>query len=328
METKYGFTKMTPAEFEGWISAQRVARTILTLQQHHTWNPDYLSFTGDNHFELQKGMRDYHVTHNGWQDIGQHFSIFPDGMIVTGRSLEKSPACIFGFNVNSICIENVGNFDLQKDIMREAQKNSIVDVTASLCHKFSIPVHTDKIVYHHWFNLSNGERNNGTKNNKSCPGTAFFGGNKVEDCKTHFLPLVRQTMNQSAVDDSHPILKYVCVTSAILNIRKQPNGSAEKATDRGPAELGAILRVFKIQNNWYKISGSKQHWVSGRYTQDAKRGTVKADTLNVRNGPGADFSRVGSFLKNQEVFIIDEVDGWGKVSMEEKWVNTNFLTFH
>ena len=63
-------------------------------------------------------MKAYHVTYNGWNDIGQHFTIFPDGLILTGRSLEKSPACIYGQNANAICIENLGNFDLGGDQMR------------------------------------------------------------------------------------------------------------------------------------------------------------------------------------------------------------------
>ncbi len=335
METQNGFTKLTPAEFERWMEDQRVARTILTLQQHHTWNPDYSSFKGGNHFEMQQAMKDYHVGHNGWLDIGQHFSIFPDGMILTGRSLEKSPACIFGNNSNSVCIENIGNFDLNKDVMNDLQKDSIVKTSAAICKKFSIPVNTDKIVYHHWFNLSTGDRNNGTKNNKSCPGTNFFGGNKVEDCKKHFLPLVSHVLDSSLPEENPPVLKYVCVTANVLNIRKQSNGNAEKVTDREPATLGSILRVYKIQNDWFKISGSKQHWVSGRFTKDVQRAMVNADTLNVRNGPSTDFSIVGSFVKGQEVFIIEQVEvikngkstHWCKISMEEKWVSKAFLTF-
>jgi hypothetical protein len=44
MESKYGFVKMTIAEFGSWILSQRIARTILTVQQHHTWSPNYTHF--------------------------------------------------------------------------------------------------------------------------------------------------------------------------------------------------------------------------------------------------------------------------------------------
>jgi hypothetical protein len=39
MESKNGFLKMSIAEFIPWIHAQRIARTIITIQQHHTWSP-------------------------------------------------------------------------------------------------------------------------------------------------------------------------------------------------------------------------------------------------------------------------------------------------
>lgn len=327
METRFGFTKMTISEFEQWIAAERVARTIIYLQQHHTWAPDYSSFNGNNHLELQKNMRDYHVNHNGWSNIGQHFSIFPDGAIVTGRSLENSPACILGNNANAICIENVGNFDTGKDTMRPEQADAIIRATAAICRKFSIPVNTEKIVYHHWFDLGSGARNNGTRNNKSCPGTSFFGGNKVADCEQHFLPLVNSVLSGIPVQPAAPILKYVTVTANTLNIRKQPNAQADKVPDREPAIFGAILRVFKEQNGWLKISSSKQHWVSGAHTKNVTRATVNTDTLNVRLGPGTSFSKTGSLAKGTELFIVEEQDGWCRISFDDKWVKKEFLSF-
>ncbi|RYY67337.1 MAG: N-acetylmuramoyl-L-alanine amidase [Chitinophagaceae bacterium] len=190
MTTQFGFTKMTIDEFETWITTCHITRTILTIQQHHTYSPAYAHFKGVNHFELQQGMKNYHVNQNGWADIGQHFTTFPDGTIITGRSLDISPACIKGQNANAICIENLGNFDTGKDKMTIAQKDTIIRMTAKLCSRFNLPVNVNSIVYHHWFDLVTGLRNNGTRNNKSCPGTDFFGGNKVNDCIANFLPLV------------------------------------------------------------------------------------------------------------------------------------------
>ena len=327
MDTKYGFTKMSIAEFETWISNQQVARTILYLQHHHTFNPDYSSFDGNNHFDLQLAMRNYHVHSNGWIDIGQHITIFPDGQIVTGRSFENSPACIFGNNANAFCIENLGYFDTGKDQMEESQKTAIVRATAAICKRFAISINTDKIVYHHWFDLGTGERNNGVpsqgSSNKSCPGTNFFGGNKVSDCENNFLPLVSNIF--SAIPGAS-VIKYVFVTAEFLNIRTGPSSSFAKAPDRIPVQQGAVLRVYQVQNNWYKISNSQEHWVYSRYTDEVKRATVNANTLNVRNGPSAQNTVVGSFLKGQEVFIFEESNAWSKVSLEAKWVKSSFLT--
>ena len=325
METKYNFTLMSIAEFETWLAELRVARTIITVQQHHTYSPDYKLFKGSNHFELQKAMRDYHVTHNGWENIGQHFTIFPDGTVMTGRPLERSPACIAGNNANSLCIEAVGNFDKNGDSMNDVQKECIVRVVAAICKRFGIPVGTDKILYHHWFNLTSGARNNGSGGNKSCPGSNFFGGNKVADCEKNFIPLIQNALAGTTVSLPE-VLKYVCVTSDTLNVRQGPVYTANLADDREAATFGAILRIYKEENGWYRISSSQEHWVSGRYTKDVIRATVNANTLNVRNQPGIQGLKIGSFKKNQEIFVFEDQDGWSKVSMEEKWVKTSYLT--
>ncbi|SOE21027.1 SH3-like domain-containing protein [Spirosomataceae bacterium TFI 002] len=327
METKYGFTKMSVSEFETWISNQRVGRTIIYLQQHHTYIPTYQNFTGSNHFEMQVGMKNHHVVYNGWNDIGQHFSVFPDGMILTGRNLEFTPACILGNNSNAICIENIGNFDTGNDQMTTLQQDSIVRLSAAICKKFSIPIDSNKIVYHHWFNLSTGERNNGTAFNKSCPGTSFFGGNKVADCEANFLPLVQQALTGGITPNPIQPIKYAIVTAQSLNVRVGPDWRLNKATDREAIIIGSIIRVYEEQNGWYRISSSQQHWVSGRYTDDVRRALVNASTLNVRSGPSTSFSKVGSFMKGQEVFIIESVNGWCRISMDNKWVKDNYLDF-
>lgn len=325
MKTKYGFTQFSIQEFETYIQTLKVGRTILYIQEHHTFSPDYKLCTSTNQFELQRGMKDYHVNTNGWMDIAQHFSTFPDGSIVTGRNMENSPACIYGFNSHAICIENVGYFDIGKDLMTQAQKDTIVKMTAILANKFSIPITTDRIVYHHWFNLSTGERNNGTGSNKSCPGTAFFGGNKVADCEANFLPLVRNAANGIIQPAFIEVLEYRIITASKLNVRIEAASSAAKASDRAPIPLGSVLRVFQEKDGWYKISNSAEHWIFGRYTQAVSRATVNADVLNVRSGSDASFSKVGSLTKGTEVFILIESNGWSKIGLQTMWVKSSFL---
>lgn len=326
MKTKYGFTLFSLDEFENYIKNLKVGRTVLYIQQHHTYSPNYNLCTNSNQLELQKGMKNHHVNTNGWSDIGQHFSTFPDGSIATGRSIENSPACIYGFNSNAICIENVGNFDTGNDVMTLLQKDTIVKMTAILCKKFNIPITSDRIVYHHWFNLSSGERNNGTGGNKSCPGTAFFGGNKVADCENNFLPLVQNVINRMPSPTPISILEYRIITANELNVRTLPSASSAKASDRAAIPLGSVLRIFEEKNGWYKISSSSSHWISGRYTQKVIRATVNADTLNIRNGAGIDFSIVGSLVKGTEIFITEEKNGWCKIGLETKWVKNTLVT--
>lgn len=331
MESKYGFTKMTLEEFRTYITDLKVARTVLTVQEHHTYSPSYKLFKGNNQFDLQKSMKNYHVNSNGWSDIGQHFSTFPDGSIVTGRSMERSPACIYGANANSVCMEHVGNFDLNGDEMTEAHKKTIVGMTAALCKKFSIPVNTDKVVYHHWYNLSTGKRNNGSGGNKSCPGTNFFGGNKVEDAQANFIPLVKAAYDGNSGGGNHEDLpqfqKYVVVTADALNIREGADISSAISCDRDPATLGSILRVFGEQNGWLQISSSAYQWVYGRYTKDVRRAVVNTDALNIRTGPGTNYPATTTFNKGHEVFIEKESGNWAKVAMDDKWMSKTYLDF-
>jgi len=329
MQTRYNFTLLTLDEFEKWLSAQTVARTILNIQQHHTWVPSYIHFSGNNHFERQLAMKNHHVGVNGWADIGQHFTVFPDGMIVTGRPLERVPACIFGHNANAICIENLGNFDIGKDEMRPEQREATIRVTAMLCQKFNLPVNPFSIVYHHWFDLATGTRNNGSGINKSCPGTNFFGGNKVVDSINNFFPLVQQAIDAAIETERNPshLIKNVMVTASRLNIRSGPSGRAILAQGRDAAITGAILRVYDERDGWYKISNSQENWVASRFTIEAHRATVNANALNVRSGPGTNFPRVDSLIRGEEIYIVAEINNWCKIAIEEKWVNKSFLTF-
>jgi SH3-like domain-containing protein len=328
MESRHGFTKMTLAEFGTWLAQQRVGRTILHIQQHHTWNPSYAHFDGRNHFERQQAMRNHHVGANGWADIGQHFTTFPDGTIMTGRPLERAPACIYGQNANAICLEHFGNFDRGGDNMTPQHRETIIKMTALLCRRFNLPVNVYSIVYHHWFDLSSGVRNNGGRNTKSCPGTNFFGGNSVYDATQHFLPLVQQALGgQQPTAVSSNLKGYAVVTASRLNIRDAATTTATVVADREPLLTGSILRVYEEKNGWSRISQSQSHWVATRFTHPVKYAVVKADVLRVRSGPQNTYPMVGTVAKGEELFVIEERDGWSKISIEDKWVNSGFLNF-
>ncbi len=322
-----GFIKFSAAEFITWIKGISVSRTVSRIQHHHTFIPRYRQFDGSNHFELQKNMRNHHVTHNGWSDIGQHFSVFPDGMIVTGRTLNQTPACIYGANSRAICIENIGNFDEGEDTMEEAQKHAIVAVTAAIINRFPSIACDDKgIIYHHWFDLSTGARRDGEGTTKSCPGTAFFGGNKVENFNEFFLPLVKAQVN---VPDSNPgmqnIDRFVVVTASYLNIRTGPGSRNKKITEHGPAERGSILRVTKEENGWLKISNSKNHWVFGRYTQPVTRGVINTDGSEVFEGPGTEYDVLETLDKGDDVYIHTVENSWLNIG-PARWIKNSLVT--
>ena len=156
VQTSYGFTRFdTESEFKNWLKNQKVTRTVNKLQLHHTGAPCYANFykSGgghENELSRQLSMKNFHVNTRGMSDIAQHFTIFPNGKIVTGRSLNKNPAGITGWNTGAICVEIYGNFDKGQDTMTAEQKKAVVMLYGELCKKFNLTPSTNTIRCHAW----------------------------------------------------------------------------------------------------------------------------------------------------------------------------------
>ena len=183
---------LTIEEFKKYVISVKVTRSIKLIQLHHTYSPNYSHFNGYNHLTLQKNMRDYHVNTNGWSDIGQHFTIFPDGKICTGRNINTSPAGIYGANTGAICIECLGNFDKGGDTMTDAQKDAIAGAVKILLDKFNLNAE-ESVTYHAWWTASGSELGDYVKGKsaKTCPGTNFFGGNTLTAYEKNLMPLIK-----------------------------------------------------------------------------------------------------------------------------------------
>ena len=136
-----GFLMFQPDEAESFLTGHMPKRKIQLVQLHHTWSPEYKHFDGKNHFTRQASMRKSHLA-RGFADIAQHFTVFPDGLILTGRSLDQNPAGIVGANSGAICIENFGNFDAGQDVMTAEQADAIITLVAALCTVFGLEPET------------------------------------------------------------------------------------------------------------------------------------------------------------------------------------------
>ena len=330
MRTKGQFILFSVEEFDHWLSNTQFNRTIRRIQNHHTWKPHYGDFDGSNHFAKLEAMRDFHVNHNGWKDIAQNITTFPDGIVAICRSFETTPACIIGANNDAICIENLGDFDVGRDKMSEAHKSCIVRVNALLCREFRLTPNTETIIYHHWYDLGTGERNDGTHNNKSCPGTNFFGGNKVKDCEANFLPLVRAVLAGQkvslAVRRIKAAGKIVPLRSAvvqspdgILNVRIGPETSATKV---GELANGTTVSIFEVSGGWCRIDPAQAQWVLGQFLT----ATPMAPTQRTVRAP----TPAGNFVKTlAKVFnrgipplgFLQELVAWGKMAPDEIFVD-------
>ena len=127
-----------------------------TAQVHHTWKPDHSDFNGKNHLALQDSMYRYHTNVRGWDNIGQHLTLMPDGLFVSGRPFNSTPAGIYGYNTGAFMIEHVGNFDSGHDKLEGAQLNSSLKVYQHLVKHCGAEImfHTEHAA-------------------KSCPGTGL-----------------------------------------------------------------------------------------------------------------------------------------------------------
>lgn len=148
------------------------------LHIHHTWKPAHSSFGGDNHIALQVAMKQFHVGVNGWDDIGQHLSLMPDGKWVSGRDLRKDPASIKGWNKGALAVEMIGNFDiagtgdyniLGYDKLEGEQKLEILKLIRYFGNRFGY----ENIVFHR----------EGPGVRKTCPGTSLNKEMLIEETK-------------------------------------------------------------------------------------------------------------------------------------------------
>ncbi|MCP1357743.1 peptidoglycan-binding protein [Aneurinibacillus migulanus] len=195
MQKSGQFILMNRSEFKNWLYNSKFTRRITLIQNHHTWLPCYKQFKGNNHFEMANGMRNSHLK-RGFSDIAQNLTIYPDGKIMVCRPFNTAPAGIKGANSTGICIENIGDFDIGGDTMLPEHRESILFVNAILAIRFGLPINTNSIVYHHWYDLNTGQRRDGKGATKTCPGTAFFGGNTVAAASKYFIPLVAAKANE------------------------------------------------------------------------------------------------------------------------------------
>ncbi|MHB8065864.1 MAG: peptidoglycan recognition protein family protein [Ruminiclostridium sp.] len=222
MKQEGKFILMNREAFKTYIEGLKGSKKFTNIQQHHTASPSYKDVKS-NHIALMKSMESYHVSTLKMSEIAQHFSTFPDGLICVGRPLTKDGG---GFsaplNDNSITIENVGNFDT--DVMTEEQKQSIVLLNALLCKKFNIVPSTSTLIYHCWVQ------------NKSCPGTKYFGENTKAAAEKKFIPLVVSAIKDLEFEDSLKIVAEKANTDYKFWLKKK---------DIDPSFPALIIKIAK-----------------------------------------------------------------------------------
>lgn len=290
MKKQYGFIRFDSiCEFTDWLAKQKVNRKINKLQVHHMALPNYNTWNNTDK-RVYKTNRELGRTNslntygkNTWNSpdkngkyIAQHFSIFPNGKITTGRDLNSTPIGIKGWNEGAICVEIYGDFDYKQDVMTSSQKESVIALYALLCDKFNLTPCSDTIRPHCWFTSSGtyiGDYNP-LMSAKSCPGTNFMEiGNTKSAFINNFYPLIKNHMknedfpeNTPATNTKKKLIKNISKES--INIRSDANwnGKVVGVLNPGdsltyvagplPAKNGTTM-MYRCKNNVYLSASIK-----------------------------------------------------------------------
>ena len=85
-------------------------------------------------------VRDWHVGHNGWSDIGYHYLITLNGTVEVGRPESRTGAHVKGQNKNSIGVAYSGGMDKAykepKDTRTPEQKEALIWLVKELKDKY------------------------------------------------------------------------------------------------------------------------------------------------------------------------------------------------
>lgn len=290
MKTKNGFTLLeNEKDVKEWLSKQKVTRKITRLQVHmmdlpnySTWEKTDKKVFSEPHFGRTQSLDSYGKSK--WHDsdghghyIAQHFNVFPDGKITTGRNLNSTPIGIRKWNTNAICIEIYGCFDKGHDKMTSAQKKAVIYLYGELCKRFDIPVNTSHIRPHCWFTAGGTYlgKYNPSRSAKTCPGTAFWGYGCSPDGFSHFIKDVKNYVDGKKAEPKKEetkatTKKFQIQTLDKLNVRKVADWNASAVTTVKKGQILDVVAEVSPKNGstkMYKLESGLYITASDKYVK-------------------------------------------------------------
>lgn len=108
--------------------------------------------------------------------------------------------------------------------------------------------------------------------------------------------------------------KKYSVLSASLNIRSGPGLTNARV---GFLKRGEIFEVLEAKDGWGRIA--KDRWCSldPAYAKEAVLYKVTARVLNVRSGPGTQYSDIGNLKKGTLIHVFNASGAWGRIGKNE-----------
>ena len=277
MKTQNGFTLLNKNEIGAYLAKQKVTRKITRLQVHHMDLPNYSTWEktdkkvfSEPHFGRTQSLNDYgrRTWGSGASDghghyIAQHFNVFPDGMITTGRNLNSTPIGLRGWNTNAICIEIYGDFDKGHDKMTDKQKEAVIALYGELCKRFKIPVNTSHIRPHCWFTAGGTYlgKYDSSRSAKTCPGTNFMGYGCSPSGFAKFIKEVKAYVNGEEAPKDEVFKQYIAKPTVDgLVCRKGPGTEYDKV-----AMIDTDIAITVVDEEKAKDGGTWLKCKSGYY---------------------------------------------------------------
>ena len=144
------------------------------------------------------------------------------------------------------------------------------------------------------------------------------------------LPNEGDSLNPDGVEivsnGSYAVLGYGVVDIGTLNVRVGPGTDYTKVKE---ISQGVRYAYYEVSGEWVRIGdgwvSTEYFYVEGTTAKDAATVIVASDELNIRSGPDTTFPRVGSYLENDSIEILAEVNGWGYT--ERGWISMIYVEF-
>ncbi|MCR5102246.1 MAG: SH3 domain-containing protein [Butyrivibrio sp.] len=150
-----------------------------------------------------------------------------------------------------------------------------------------------------------------------------------------------EAVDEETADDETESFKNLVIAQVNDYVNVRDNPSEDEGEIIGKLYDDSVGTFIEEVDGWYKIkSGSVEGYVKAEYCvtgDDAvalaqevgtRIATVTTTTLKVRSGPSTDDEVLGLVPIEDELIVVEELDGWVKVSIEEGegYVSLDYVT--